>query len=281
MIPLAQTIQDQYDKLPTGERKFADVLLDVRGELAAYSATELAERAGVSKATATRLVRRLGFEDYQQMRQRVRASRQSGSPLAAFPPSPSPGLIGQRGDFAAHLDHDVACLTHTLEGISADLVRKAVELFARADRVWVVGFRNSYALALYARELLVQVKGDVRLLPAPGQTVAEELSVLSERDAMLIVAFRRRPPVLAKIIRASEQAAARVVLIGDPSLSGYSRAAEITLRCFSSGSSLFDSYVAPMSLINYLCSGVATALGQSAQTRLRRAEQLYEKFNEL
>jgi DNA-binding MurR/RpiR family transcriptional regulator len=274
MIPLTQTIQDQYEKLPAGERKIADILLEIPGEFTAYSATELAERAGVSKATATRLVRRLGFADYQQMRQQARESRRSGSPLAAFSGS-------RRGDLATHLHHDVACLTQTLEGTSPWLARKAVEVLTRADRVWVVGFRNSHALALYARELLVQVKTDVRLLPAPGQTVAEELSGLSKRDVMLVIAFRRRPPVLAKIIRAAEQAAARVVLIGDPSLVGLGRAADVTLRCFSSGSSLFDSYVAPISLINYLCSGVATALGEFAQMRLRRTEQLYETFNEL
>ena len=70
---LEQAIQDRYDDLPAGERKIADVLLEMRSELAAYSATELAARAGVSKATTARLVRRLGYQDYQEMRQEARA----------------------------------------------------------------------------------------------------------------------------------------------------------------------------------------------------------------
>jgi len=93
MIPLTQTIHDQYDKLPAGERKIADILLEYQGELAAYSATELAARAGVSKATATRLVRRLGFDDYLQMRQQAREAKRVGSPLAALR-----GLIGVVGE---------------------------------------------------------------------------------------------------------------------------------------------------------------------------------------
>lgn len=276
MIPLTQTIHDQYDKLPLGERKIADILLEIQGEMASYSATELAARAGVSKATATRLVRRLGFDDYLQMRQQAREAKRVGSPLAALP-----GLIGRGGNLGVHLEHDVACLVQTLEGLSADLVRRAVDILTAAERVWVVGFRNSHVLAFYGRELLVQVKPDVRLLPTPGQTIAEELSALTDGDAILMLGFQRRPPIIAKILCAAAEASAPVVLLADHSLGSIDKLAQVTLRCISRGSSLFDSYVAPISLLNYLCAGVATALGEAAQARLRRTEQLHEELAEL
>ncbi len=272
---LEQTIRAHYDRLPDGERKLADVVLDMRCELAGYSATELAESAGVSKATASRLVRRLGFTDYQELRQQARAGAGSGSPLAEVARARE-----KKGTLGHHLDHDTACLTYTLEGISADLARSAVGILAKADRIWVVGFRNSYALALYARELLVQVKPDVRLLPAPGQTVAEELSALVEGDAVLMLGFRRRPEGFAKILGAAAQAKARVVLVGDPSLGDIDQHADVAFRCLSRGSGLFDTYVAPVSLLNYLCSGVALELGEAAQKRLQRSEQLHEQFGD-
>jgi DNA-binding MurR/RpiR family transcriptional regulator len=276
MTSVTQSIQDQYDRLPDGERKIADVLLGMQNDLAAYSATELAARAGVSKATATRLVRRLGFEDFQQMRQHARESRQAGSSLAALP-----RLADQRGTLGAHLDHDISRLVQTLENLPADQVRRAVDILTAAERLWVIGFRNSHALALYARTLLVQVKPDVRLLPAPGQTVAEELSALTADDAVLMLGFRRRPPILTKILRSAGQVGVPVVLLCDPSLGAIEKWSEVTLRCLTAGSSLFDSYVAPVSLINYLCAGVATALGDDAQARLRRTEQLHDAFTEL
>ena len=115
--------------MPVGERKIADVLLEMRGELAAYSATELAERAGVSKATASRLVRRLGFSDYQQLRQRARAGDgANGSPLAEFA-----GAVAKKDTLARHLDHDIACLTSSLEAIPAGHVRRATEMLAKAQ----------------------------------------------------------------------------------------------------------------------------------------------------
>ncbi|WP_192814115.1 MurR/RpiR family transcriptional regulator [Rhodovulum sp. PH10] len=271
--PLEQAIRAHYESLPAGERKIADVLLEMGGDLAAYSATELAGRAGVSKATATRLVRRLGFSDYQDLRQQARSAG-TGSPLAELRGEAVAGSLGR------HLEHDVAALTLTLEGVSALDARRAVETMVRAKRLWVIGFRNSHALALYARELLVQVKPDVRLLPVPGQTLAEDLSSLQAGDVMLMLAFRRRPPMTGKILRAAKASGAEVVLLADPSLGDVAEEASVVFRCLCRGANLFDCYVGPMSLLNYLCAEVALALGDDAQRQLRRGEQLHDAFGD-
>jgi DNA-binding MurR/RpiR family transcriptional regulator len=276
MDPLVHRIRDTYDVLPLGERKLADVILEMGGDLAAYSATELAGRAGVSKATAARMVRRLGYTDFHDMRQQARNSHHNGSPLAELSdPGRAEGTLGQ------HIGHDIAFLTRTTETIPETQTRAAIDILARAERVTVVGFRNSYPLAFYARELLVQVRPQVRLLPTTGQTVSEELSDLGPEDAVLALGFRRRPPALGRILRIASETRAHTVLLGDPSLGKIGASAQVVFRCASRGSRLFDSYVAPLSLLNYLCSGVALALGGPAQQRLRRIESLHETLSDL
>jgi DNA-binding MurR/RpiR family transcriptional regulator len=272
---LEYRIRDIYDRLPAGERKLADVALELARDLPAYSATELAAQAGVSKATAVRLVRRLGYSDFQELRQKVRAQRKYGSPLAELS-----SVRGQKGTVGRHLEHDLTCLTRTMEAVRPDVALRAIKIMAEANRLWVVGFRNSYPLAFYARGLLVQAKSDVRLLPAAGQTLAEELSILKDGDAVLALAFRRRPPLLGKILKTAAEVKAGVVLLGDPSLGTVAEYADVVFRCQSRGSSLFDSYVAAMSLINYLCSGVALAAGEAGQERLRRIEHLHDDFGD-
>jgi DNA-binding MurR/RpiR family transcriptional regulator len=279
MDPLVHRIRETYDALPLGERKLAELILEMRGDLAAYSATELAARSGVSKATAARLVRRLGYADFHEMRQQARNHYHNGSPLAELS-----NTLGLEATLSQHLAHDVAGLTRTMETIAPEDVQTAVDILAGAQRVIVVGFRNSYAPAFYARELLVQVRPQVILLPVSGQTVSEELSDLGRDDAILAFGFRRRPPVLGRILRIAAAAKARTVVLGDSSLGKAAKAgksAHIVLRCFSRGARLFDSYVAAMSLVNYLGSGVALALGASAQARLRRIESLHEEFSDL
>ena len=276
MHSLVQRIRDTYAGLPVGERKLAELILEMQGDFAAYSATDLASRAGVSKATGARLVRRLGYADFHEMREQARNRFQSGSPLAELS-----GTQGLEGTLAHHLGHDIACLTRTVETIPAERAQAAVNILAGAQRVTVVGFRNSYPLAFYARELLVHVRPQVNLLPVSGQTASEELSDLGPTDAILAFGFRRRPPVLGRILRIAAAAKTPTVLLGESSLGEIGKAANVVFHCFSRGARLFDSYVAAMSLVNYLGSGVALALGTSAHERLRRIESLHEEFSDL
>jgi DNA-binding MurR/RpiR family transcriptional regulator len=201
-------IHGLYADLPARERKLADVLLEMQPELAAYSATELAARAGVSKATAARLFRRLGYADFNEMRQLARAEQQAGSPLAALGESdPS------RRSLAAHLAQDVQNLTRTLEGLDPEAVATAVQILVDARRLFVVGFRNNHALALYARGLLAQLKPDVHLLPQGGYTLAEDLASLGASDAVLGLGFRRRLPLMRDVLRAAAAAKVRSVML--------------------------------------------------------------------
>lgn len=276
MDPLVHRIRATYNGLPLGERKLAELILEMGGDLAAYSATELAARAGISKATAARLVRRLGYADFHQMRQQARNNHHNGSPLAEL----SHGL-GPEGTLAQHLGHDLACLTRTIETIPPDRAQAAVKILTQAKRVSVIGFRNSYPLAFHACELLAQVRSNVRLLPMPGQTTSEELADLGADDAVLALGFRRRTPIFGHMLRIAHEAKAHTVLLCDPSFDAATKPAQIVFRCVSRGSGLFDSYVGPLSLLNFLCSGVALALGGSAQQRLRRIESLHASMHDL
>ncbi|HLS42296.1 MAG TPA: MurR/RpiR family transcriptional regulator, partial [Paenalcaligenes sp.] len=66
-------------ELHPAERRLGDFVCDFPGELASFSASELAELAHVSKATVTRFVKRLGYENYEEARRHARAERSTGS----------------------------------------------------------------------------------------------------------------------------------------------------------------------------------------------------------
>jgi DNA-binding MurR/RpiR family transcriptional regulator len=275
MDPLVHRIHESFGQLPLGERKLAELILEMQADIVAYSATELAARAGVSKATAARLVRRLGYADFQEMRQQARRHH-LGSPLDELASTGE-----QSGTLTQHLAHDIACLTRTVEEIPADHVQTAIKILAGADRLTIVGFRNSYPLAFHARELLSQVHPKARIVPMPGQTISEDLADLGRNDAVLAFGFRRRPARFGRILRIAHDSRARIVLFGDPTLGETAKSANVVFRCVSRGSGLFDSYVAALSLLNFLCSGVALALGASAQQRLQHIETMHAELRDL
>ena len=72
---LSLAIQEHFEHLSPSERKLAELLLDRADDLLTYSASEMAAMAGVSKATAARLFRSLGYADFNEVRLQAREER--------------------------------------------------------------------------------------------------------------------------------------------------------------------------------------------------------------
>ncbi len=277
--PLESRILEVYGRLPAGERRLADVVLERVRDLAGYTAGELAVAAGVSNATAARFFRRLGFEGYAEARRGARPEPSRGSPLEAMrsdEPATSLGAAVGR-----HLTSDVQTLTATLEALDTARLAQAIDLLADARRLRVVGFRNSFALATYAAGVMSGLRPDVRLLPGVGLNLSEDLAGLAVGDLLLAIGFRRRPPLLSRILTAARELGADVLYITDHTASASLAQATLALRCHSRGSAMFDSYVAAISVLNFLCSALASRLGPRAHERLSRIERLHRLLEDI
>jgi DNA-binding MurR/RpiR family transcriptional regulator len=276
---IREAIMAAYVALPPGERKLADTVLARLGNLASYSATELAGAAAVSKATAARFFRRIGYQSFAQARQRARADAQQASPLS--------GLAGAsaktRGSdaLAQHLAADLRNLSESFRQLDRHMLAAAVALLAKAARVHVVGLRNGHFIAAHAAYLLAQAREAVAVVPDAAMTLAEDLVSLRRGDVLLVVDFRRRSALLPSIVSAARQAGARLVFLASPAQPPLARAGDVALHCLTEGSSMFDSYVAALSIVNHLCTAVAKELGKTSRRRLEAIETLHDCLGDI
>ena len=267
---LENRLSGHIDKLPGSERALAELLLKFPGVAAVYSATELADEAQVSKAAVTRLVHRLGYKDFREMREEVRNARAAGHPLfLSLPESPSqtPG----RG-LQAHLEQDILSLRSTIESIQPDLLNEAARAAARARRVMVVGLRNSHFFAAYMRHQLTLVRDSVDLVPMPGQIVMEEVANLDSKDLVIAIGLRRRPATLKKVLQWLRGEEVPVILFCDRFAGTTASLATWAFPCETRGVSTFDSYVGVMSLLTHFCEKVVSVRRDAGRDRLKRIE---------
>src|SRR4051794_13416995 len=160
-----ERIADRYADLSPQEQRAAETLLEHLDDLGTYRSAELADLAGVSKATMSRLFRHLGFTDFDEVRDHLRALRSAGEPRR----------VDGTPSTAAHVAHEADSIRQAVE---SPVVASVIGVLASARRVLVVGWRNSHPVALHLRQQLVQARGEVRLAPLPGQVVGEELADL-------------------------------------------------------------------------------------------------------
>ncbi|MCA4135010.1 MurR/RpiR family transcriptional regulator [Arthrobacter sp. M4] len=267
-----ERIEKHYPELGPQERKAADTILDRLGDLAVYNAAELARLSGVSKATVSRLFRRLGFTDFSEVKEHTRALRSSGVPLATGESD---------GGLAAHAALEQQNLQRLFGTFDDDRLAEAARLLAGAGRILLVGFRNSFPLALHLRQQLLQCRGGVGLAPQPGQSVGEELAGLGPGDAVLILGFRRRPEGFAKVLKAAAGTEAATILIGDASARRLAGNATVWIECPVESGGAFDSYAAAMSLMSALANGVLAARGRPGSKRISEVTGLYDAIGEI
>jgi DNA-binding MurR/RpiR family transcriptional regulator len=276
---LEQRVHGTYDQLPPAERKLADLVLDFPGDLAAYSATELADLAGVSKAAATRFFHRLGFASFDEARRQARGARDRGSPVYLASAGRSRADLAQEvADFGRE---EAAAIERTLARLDRETVDRIARLLVSARRVMVIGFRNSHYLAGYMRGLLGQVRTDVQLVPAAGEAPGDRLAGLDGSDAVVVVAMRRRVGQIGRIMQAMHGRGVPVVLITDPTARGLPALAGEAIICDTETSHLFDSYAPAMTVIRLIAVESARLQGAAGRKQLKAVEQLHEALEDL
>ena len=257
----------RLDLSPT-EQRAAGALLEHLDDVATYRAAELADLAGVSKATMSRLFRSLGYASFEEVREELRTRR-----AAVGEPRRVPG----GADLEAHVRAEAAAIAQV---IGRPRVADVIALLADAPRVTIIGWRTSHLVAAHLRQQLAHVRGSVTLAPLPGQVLGEELADLGPGDAVVVCGFRRRPRGFAAALAETVATGATVVLIGDETARAYAAQVDLTLECPVRSELAFDSYAAAMSLVTVLADGVLTRLGPPAQQRVSDISRRYARGDE-
>jgi len=276
--PLPQRLLEHYNAMPRAERRLADLLLEDVRAVIDNSATTLADRAGVSKATAARLFQRLGYPSFKAAQKGLREARAEPVPVRY-----GPALLrhaGKRPELGQHLQTELQNLVSTIEQQRSDELMQAVRLLAQAEKLWVVGFGDNYSLAHFARSQLIKVRTDIRMIPLGGFSVPEEFASITPNDVMLAFAVGRRTRSLRNIVASAAAAGSRILYLTDgPALAGGN--GSLTLKVRSTGTAMFDSTTAAVSLMGYLCASLGAYLGEAAIRRLERIDTIHEEWGEL
>lgn len=263
-----ERITDRFADLSPQEQRAAQTLLEHLDELATYRSAELAELAGVSKATMSRLFRHLGFVDFDEVRDHLRELRSAGEPRR----------VDGAPSVEVHLAHEQESIRSALAGPA---IAAVVPVLALARRILVVGWRNSHPVALHLRQQLTHARGDVRLAPLPGQVVGEELADLTTGDVVVAIGFRRRPAGFGELLTEAAATGATVVLIADGTARHHAAAATHWIECPVSTNLAFDSYAAAMSVVSVIADGVLSATGRAGRDRASEITATYDRLSEV
>lgn len=269
-------VRSALSSLRPAERRLGEFVCDFPGEIASYDAQELAKFAGVSKATVSRFVRRLGYESYEAARKHAREEQATGSRLFLR----SAVLEPDERSLALNLDQGKDNLERTFSAITQTQIDEVAQAILEARKTWIIGFRASHPFADYLRWQLIQVVEQAISLPGGGETLGEHLVRVREEDCVIVIGLRRRVTITEQVLTEVRESGARVLYITDE---GLAPDTSVTwhFRCCTLAAGPLFNHTAVMALCHLLAMRTIELSGNASRRHLRRIEALNDKFEEL
>ncbi|WP_029002528.1 MurR/RpiR family transcriptional regulator [Azorhizobium doebereinerae] len=269
-------VRDVLDTLHPAERRLGDFVCDFPGELASYSASELATLAQVSNATVSRFVKRLGYENYEAARRHARAETQTGSRLFLTRATDS----AAEQSVAAHVAQGIANIEATFLAITDSQITGVVEAILAARKTWVLGFRSNHPFAAYLQWQMTQVVENIIALPGAGQTLGEHLVSLTAQDVVVAFGLRRRIAQMDRLLATIERSGAKVLYITDE---GAPARSSVTwhFRCQTLAPGPLFNHTAVLALCHLIVTRAIERAGAAGRKRLRGIEGIGDLLDEV
>ncbi|MDB6179103.1 MurR/RpiR family transcriptional regulator [Paracoccus sp. Z330] len=269
-------IRAALPELHRAETKLAEFLLDFPGDLAAYDAQELARLSGVSKATVSRFVRRIGFDTYEAARRAARDERQTGS--RHFIAHAGRGV--EDDPLADILNQEMANIAWTLDRLNAEEIAELADAILSARRVWLIGYRISRVFADYLYWQLLKVVPAVAVIPQAGESLGEYTAEMTPDDLVVMVALRRRAANTDRVVSELVRAGPPVALLTDDG-SAPDKRLRWHWRCRIETSSPQFNHAAVLNLCHRIVTITTLKAGSAAHHRLRRIDEANERLGEV
>ncbi|KAE9625955.1 RpiR family transcriptional regulator [Sedimentitalea sp. CY04] len=216
--PLSEVVKAFDGKLTGSDRSILSVILNDPEQSVFLSATQLAEEAQVHASTVVRLARKLGFQGYPELRDRLRTEVKPGVALSQRSQQRMVS-IEQGSNLSALIESEIEALHALQKSISQTQINAAAERLANANTIHIVGRGGAAPLTVHLDRRLRRNGYTTNVaLNMQRRDLAEKFMGLRKGDAVIFFAFQAPeslPAGYAGLIAHTARIGAHSILICD------------------------------------------------------------------
>jgi DNA-binding MurR/RpiR family transcriptional regulator len=260
------------------QQKVAEYLTQHLDDALILKASQLAKEAGVSEATFTRFITRLGFSGFSEFKREIGNFIIRGNSTAERLAESAETFGISESVFLEILRGDIENIHKITNGISNELFEKAVAKLSSAKSIYLLGLRSSYALAFYlAFNLRFFLKSVTLIKPGIGD-IPEQVLSAGKGDVLIALSFKRFTRDVVNIVEKIKRKKAYIITITNSHLSPIAQLADMSLVVETEIPTYIESFTAPMSLLNAFITAVALKKKKQALPALTKLETEFEAF---
>jgi DNA-binding MurR/RpiR family transcriptional regulator len=278
MRSILDKIYAEYKTFTPSQQKVSEYLSQHLDEALILNANQIAKEAGVSEATFTRFIARLGFSGFSEFKREIGNFIIQGYSTTERLAESVQTFGISNSVFLEILQGDIENINKITNGVSNALFEKAVDKLSSAKSIYLLGLRSSYSLAFYLAFNLRFFLKSVNLIKPGIGDIPEQVLSTGKGDVLVAIAFRRYTSEVVKIAEKMKRKNAYIIAVTNSHLSPIAQLADMSLVVETEITTYIESFTAPMSLLNALITAVALKKKKQALPALKRLETEFEEF---
>lgn len=174
---------------------------------------------------------------------------------------------------------DAKKIKYTYENVDEEAFNLAIKTIARGKSIYIIGLRGCAPLASFLAFQMNLIFENVKLLQTNSPSeLFEQMIHIGERDVIIGISFPRYSMRTLKALEFANHRKAKVVTITDDEFSPINLYSSCRLIAKSDMTSVADSLVAPMSLINALVVALCMNKRKKLLNNLEELEEVWEEY---
>ncbi len=268
-------------------QRAARFVIDQPREVGVQSMRAMAAKAEVHPNTLVRLAQQIGFDGYDEMRERFRDFMVTGG-LGGFGDRARwLQQLGAEGGSSAVIAGMAAATSANIEtmwrGQEANALEAAADAILTARQVYVLGLGAAESLAHQFWYVTRMAFGHITPIPRRGVLAIDELAWAESADLLLALTFQPYRAETMAAVRLAKRRGSRVLGITDSVTSPLARIADQSLVSPTHTPHFFQSNAALTALLEGLVAVLVARAGDKARNRIeafhaeRQAAGIYEE----
>ena len=279
MENILEQISAKYKTLTPRQRKVAEYLFHNLDKAILLNSTQIAAKAEVSQATVTRFITGLGFSGFPKFKRAIGRKILADFSTSTRLVESAKTLKGRTSLFTDILKGDIENIGTLSSQISEEAFEEAVEKLCSARNLYILGLRSSHALAFYLAFDLRFFLSSVRLIDLGVGDIPEKLRDAGPSDVLVVISFKRYTREVIRITEKVKKKDIFILGITNSELSPIAQLSDMALIAETRIPAYFESFTAPISLLNALITAVAIKERDKALPALNDLEKEFQIFD--
>lgn len=275
---LTSRINECYGSLSKGQKILATYITDNYDKAVFLTAAKMGQVVGVSESTVVRFATHLGYKGYPEfqkaLEEMVRNKLNSIQRMEV-----TYGRISQSHILETVLQSDQEKIKDTLEHIDEHAFELAVDTIIKAKHIYIVGIRSCAPLAAFMAFYFNLMFENVTLLQTNNSSeLFEQMVRISKDDVIIGISFPRYSMRTLKAMEFANNRNAKVITLTDSVHSPMNLYSSCNLIARSDMTSIVDSLVAPLSVINALIVALCMKKQGEVAKTLETLEDIWNEY---